>query len=316
MLTKTNKISVVIPAYNAEKSIQKALKSLKDQSLKSFEIIVVDDGSIDKTAEIAQPLVSKVIKTENRGPAAARNIGIQHTSGEIIALIDSDCQAEKTWVENINRVFADTDISVIMGKVIIPPSNFVGDAISALGFPAGGSIGFDKVWKVTSEGYTNTLSTCNCAFKKEIFNKFGPFNEDFRYAGGEDTLFAAKIIRAGIKIKYCQEVKVFHEPRTSLLSFMRWQVQRGKCALEFKRKIGGVGSFAKTRLWSTKNVIIAFCNDRKFPLILLLIFLSYVLQSFGFLIAYGNCSGRARRQKIGDSIQNTRAKSRNEKDTN
>jgi glycosyltransferase involved in cell wall biosynthesis len=316
LLKQSNNISVVIPAYNAEKSIQRTLKSLHDQSFKSFEIIVVDDGSADRTADIAKPLASKVIKTENRGPAAARNTGIQHASGEIIALIDSDCQAEKTWVESISRVFADTEVSVIMGEVIIPMSNFVGDAISALGFPAGGSIGFDKVWKVTSEGYTNTLSTCNCAFRKEIFNKFGPFNEDFRYAGGEDTLFAARIVKAGIKIKYCQEVKVLHEPRTSLVSFMRWQVQRGKCALEFKRKIGNVSSFAKMRLWSTKNVIMTFCNDRKFPLILLLIFLSYVLQSFGFLIAYGNCSGRARRQKIGDSIQNTRAKSRNEKDTN
>ena len=298
MLKQSNNISVVIPAYNAEKSIQKTLNSLHNQSFKSFEIIVVDDGSIDKTADIAKPLASKVIKTENRGPAAARNTGIQHASGEVIALIDADCQADRTWVESISRVFTDKEISVIMGKVIIPPSSYIGDAISALGFPAGGSIGFDKVWKVTSEGYTCTLSTCNCAFRRDIFNELGPFDQDFRYAGGEDTLFAATIVKAGIKIKYCQEVRVFHEPRTSLLSFMRWQVQRGKCALEFKRKIGTIGSFTKMRLWSTKNVIMTFCNDRKFPLILLLIFLSYVLQSFGFLTAYVNRTGYNKKNKI------------------
>lgn len=309
-MKQSNNISVVIPAYNAEKSIPKTLKSLHEQSFKSFEIIVVDDGSIDRTMEISKPLASKVIRTENRGPAAARNAGIQHVSGEIIALLDSDCQAEKTWIESINRIFTDTKISVIMGKAIIPPSNFIGDAISALGFPAGGSIGFDKVWKVIPEGYTNTLSTCNCAFRKDVFNKFGPFDEDFPYAGGEDTLFAYNIIKSGEKIKYCPEVLVWHEPRTSLLAFLRWQVQRGKCAFQFKKKIGPVSCFVRTRLWSTKNVIMTSWNDKKFPLILALIFLSYVLQGLGFLSAYGNCSGRARRQKIGDSIQNTRDRSR------
>lgn len=281
-------ISVVIPAYNAEKSLQKTLNSLHDQSLKPLEIIVVDDGSIDNTEKVANSLASKVIKTQNRGPASARNSGIKYASGEIIALIDSDCQAEKTWIENIYRIFTDTGILVIMGRVVIPSSNFVGDAISALGFPAGGSIGFEKVWKVTSEGYTNTLSTCNCAFRREVFNKFGPFDEDFPYAGGEDTFFAAKVVYGGAKIKYCSEIRVFHEPRTSLISFIKWQVQRGKCAYHFKKKMRDVGGFAKTRLWSTKNVIMIFWNDKKFPLILLLVFLSYVLQSFGFLIAYSN----------------------------
>lgn len=283
---QSNNISVVIPAYNAEKSLQKTLNSLHDQSLKSLEIIVVDDGSIDNTEKVAKSLASKVIKTENRGPASARNTGIKYASGEIIALIDSDCQAEKTWIESIYRIFTDTGILVIMGRAVIPSSNFMGDAISALGFPAGGSIGFGKVWKVTSEGYTNTLSTCNCAFRREVFNKFGPFDEDFPYAGGEDTFFAAKLVKGGIKIKYCSEVRVSHEPRTSLISFIKWQVQRGKCAFHFKKKIGTVSGFAQTRLWSTKNVIMTFWKDKKFPLIMLLIFLSYVLQSFGFLIAY------------------------------
>ncbi|ODS30022.1 MAG: family 2 glycosyltransferase SpsQ, partial [Candidatus Scalindua rubra] len=166
-----------------------------------------------------------------------------------------------------------------------PSSNIIGDSISALGFPAGGSLGFDKVWKVSEEGYTHTLSTCNCAFRKEIFNKLGSFDESFPYAGGEDTLFAAKISKAGIKIKYCPDVKVEHEPRTNLISFLQWQVMRGKCAFQFKKKVVAVNSFAKMRVWSTKNVIMTFWNDKKIPLILLLILLSYVLQGIGFFIA-------------------------------
>jgi len=286
LLEQKNAISVVIPAFNAERSILKTLKSIQEQSAKCEEIIVVDDGSRDGTMEVARPLASNVIRTENRGPAAARNTGIRQASGDIIALIDSDCEADRTWIENIDAVFADPEISVIMGRVIIPPSTRLGDAISALGFPAGGSIGFEKIWTVAPDGHTSTLSTCNCAFRREIFERFGPFDEDFPYAGGEDTLFAAGIIRSGVRIKYCPEVRVSHEPRTSFRSFLHWQMQRGKCALLFKRKIGNVNGFARTRLWSTKNVISESWRTKKFPLVILLLFLSYLLQTLGFVLAF------------------------------
>ena len=84
------KISVVIPAYNAERFLPRCLKSVFAQTLKPEEVIVVDDGSTDNTAALAAELGTTVISQTNSGIAAARNNGIRHASGEWIALLDAD----------------------------------------------------------------------------------------------------------------------------------------------------------------------------------------------------------------------------------
>lgn len=84
-------VSVVIPAYNAERCIAAAIKSVLDQTYEVTEIIVADDGSSDNTAEVAAQFPkTRVIKRPNGGPGAARNTGIHAASGEWIALLDSD----------------------------------------------------------------------------------------------------------------------------------------------------------------------------------------------------------------------------------
>jgi glycosyltransferase involved in cell wall biosynthesis len=84
------KISVVIPAYNAERFLPRCLKSVFAQTLKPDEVIVVDDGSTDNTAALAVQLGAIVISQSNSGIAATRNIGIQKASCEWIALLDAD----------------------------------------------------------------------------------------------------------------------------------------------------------------------------------------------------------------------------------
>ena len=84
------KISVVIPAYNAASFLPRCLKSVFAQTLKPAEVIVVDDGSSDNSAALAEELGAKVIRCQNGGPAAARNAGIQATSSDWIALLDAD----------------------------------------------------------------------------------------------------------------------------------------------------------------------------------------------------------------------------------
>jgi len=83
-------ISVVIPAYNAERYIRRCLESVFTQTLKPMEVIVVDDGSADSTAVLARKLGARVITKQNGGPAAARNTGINSTTGRWIAMLDAD----------------------------------------------------------------------------------------------------------------------------------------------------------------------------------------------------------------------------------
>lgn len=96
-------VSVIIPALNEEKYLPRCLESLSHQSRKEhFEIIVVDGGSIDRTAEIAEEYAHKVI-VKPSPVGVARNLGAKHAEGKILAFIDADTMACKSWTEEIAR---------------------------------------------------------------------------------------------------------------------------------------------------------------------------------------------------------------------
>lgn len=281
------KFSIIIPAYNAESTLPGLLDSLSNQSYKEdFEVIVVDDCSTDSTVEICRRSECSLIAcTKNSGPARCRNLGAARAIGDILIFTDSDCVVPADWIECFERSLALGDSDVIMGKLVLLPSTPLGDSISALGFPAGGSLGFENVWKVSKEGYTKSFSSCNCAIRKDIFSKLGGFDESFPYAGGEDTLLAHALVESGYRIRYCPEVVAYHPARESLGGFLRWQFRRGISSLIFSRKISRKSEFVSLRLWSTRNVIKHNFRDRKFPLIFILLGLSFAIQMSGFLYA-------------------------------
>lgn len=100
------KVSIVIPAYNVENYIEACIKSLVNQTLKDIEIIIVDDGSKDKTSEIITKYAQedfriKNIKQENQGISAARNLGISLAKGEYIGFVDSDDWVDANYFENL-----------------------------------------------------------------------------------------------------------------------------------------------------------------------------------------------------------------------
>jgi len=282
-------LSVIIPAYNAEKTLKILLDSMAKQSFNDFETIVINDCSTDNTSRIAVTYDCKLIELkENHGPAYCRNIGVKKAKGDILVFTDSDCNVSPEWLETIQMIFTDKNIDAVMGKLVLLPSTFLGDSISALGFPAGGSIGFDKIWRVDEKGFTNSLSTCNCAVRKNIFNMVGKFDETFPYPGGEDTLLARNLVNSGHKIKYCPDIIVYHEARDSFIGFLKWQFRRGISSYIFSRKIINKGHFMSLRIWSTRNIIKHNCKDPKFPLIIFLLFTGFAVQAAGFLFARHN----------------------------
>ena len=97
------KISVVIPAFNAEKTLAKIITDLQNQTLKPSEIIVVNDGSKDKTAEIVKQFKVELIKQENRGAPAARNVGFAKTTGQFILYCDADVELHPQMLERMAR---------------------------------------------------------------------------------------------------------------------------------------------------------------------------------------------------------------------
>jgi len=92
-MVATKKVSVIIPAYNQGLYLKEAIQSVLDQTYPNFDLVIVDDGSTDDTAEVVHRFRDQRIRyiyQENRGLSAARNTGIQHSDGELLTFLDSD----------------------------------------------------------------------------------------------------------------------------------------------------------------------------------------------------------------------------------
>jgi len=284
-------LTVIVPAYNAQRTLPRLLGSLSNQSYKDFEVVVVDDCSQDRTPQIVQSYPWSLIRlSENHGPAYCRNIGAKNAKGDILVFTDSDCRVDRYWIENIQRNIDQYGMGAIMGRLVLMPSSVLGDSISALGFPAGGAVGFDRIWKVDERRFTDSLSSCNCAIKKDIFWEVGGFDESFPYAGGEDSLLAYNLRGANYKIKYCPDVLVYHEARDSMRSFIKWQFKRGVSSYIFSTKVCNREKFISLRLWSIGNILKHNQKNKKFPFIFTLLGMSIFLQCVGAL--YGKYKGK------------------------
>ena len=113
-------ISVILCAYNEERYIERAIKSVLDQTYKEIELIVVDDGSRDKTAEIVRHYIDldkriKYFYIENSGLGKARSVGISHAKGEWISIIDADDWFDDNWLEKLSKYIA-VNVDIIIGN--------------------------------------------------------------------------------------------------------------------------------------------------------------------------------------------------------
>lgn len=112
-------ISVVIPAYNEEKRIEACLQSIFHQTQLPYEVIVVDNNSTDKTAELARKMGARVITEKQQGITFARNAGFDAATGDIIARTDADTIVARDWIERINRHFEkDLALDAISGPAV------------------------------------------------------------------------------------------------------------------------------------------------------------------------------------------------------
>lgn len=119
------KISVIIPVYNVEKYLEECLESVYSQTVKPFEVILVDDGSPDKCGEIcdtlaaSHPELTKVIHQENMGLGGARNTGISAATGDYLFFLDSDDTIDPDAIERLDRVIEKTGADMVLCGVRI-----------------------------------------------------------------------------------------------------------------------------------------------------------------------------------------------------
>ena len=109
------KVSVIIPAYNEEKSLGQTLDAVMVSDYHDFEIIVSDNGSVDKTSEIARSKGVKVVSEKRKGTLWAREAGRKAATGEILVFLDADCLPEKTWLSKGVKHFENPKVVAATG---------------------------------------------------------------------------------------------------------------------------------------------------------------------------------------------------------
>ena len=280
------KVSVIVPSYNtSEEHLSVLYQSLLNQTHQEFEVIVVDDCSQFDSYEILQDPRFRVERMpQNGGPAKCRNRGAELGESEFLFFTDSDCELAPETLSQVMKGLEKEN--VIMGNTITKTKTFFGTCVAYLGFPGGGILGFDKVWKVDEKGYTDSISSCNLAIRKKFFDEMERFNTTFPVPGGEDTYFSKKIVAKSEKIWYNRAQVVYHVERGDLKGFLRWQITRGRGNYHIKKNLGSVGGFYKLRLWSFWNSLKA--STWRFPVVGMLILLSVIYQSKGYKMEVKN----------------------------
>lgn len=112
------KFSVIIPAYNAEKTISRCLQSITASSYEAIEVIVVNDGSTDSTAEMVEEFIKSdkrvmLFSQSNAGPSTARNNGMEYVSGDVITFVDSDDYVEPDYFDELSSAFSESNADVV-----------------------------------------------------------------------------------------------------------------------------------------------------------------------------------------------------------
>lgn len=274
-------ISVIIPCFNPHRGLlEKLYASLAGQTLTDFEAILVDDHSSRADyGFLKDPRFRVIFKPANTGPADSRNAGAGAAASDSLFFTDSDCELSPRTLETAARLLGGED--AVMGDTVTRPASFIGRIVAFMGFPGGGSIGFSKVWKVSPDGYTQSVSSCNLAIRKDVFFGAGRFDAGFPVPGGEDTVFGKVLTGKNIRIKHEPVQVVYHVEKDSLPGFVKWQLTRGRGNYHIKRKLGRIGGFLKLRLWSFRNSLRA-AGPFYAPFVAALFALAAVCQTIGY----------------------------------
>ncbi len=214
------RISIVIPAWRAEETISSAVSASIAQQWEggSIEVLVVDDGSPDRTADRAEAAGARVLRQGNAGPASARNRGWKEARGEWIFFTDSDCAPEPDWVATLARHLEDDSVGAAGGSY----SAANGDRTLAACIQA------EIEYRHSSmKGDVRFLGSFNLAIKRTLLEETGGFDESYRDASGEDNDLSYRLRIAGYRLRFDPEARVSHIHPVRLERYLKEQARHG-----------------------------------------------------------------------------------------
>ncbi len=214
----TPSFSVVVCTYNGSATIKDTLEGLKQLRYPNYEVIVINDGSRDNTAEIVRQYEQvRLITTSNCGLSSARNTGMYNATGEIIAYIDDDAYPDPHWLHYLAYAYTHSTHGGMGGPNIIPEED--GLIATCVANAPGG-----PVHVLETDEIAEHIPGCNLSVRKDVLMKIGGFDPIYRSAG-DDVDVCWRIQEAGYTIGFHPSALVWHHRRNSLKAY--WKQQKG-----------------------------------------------------------------------------------------
>ena len=230
-LERTPRVSVVVCAYNAERTMDACLESLRTLNYPDYEVIVVNDGSTDATLAISERHKAVydadpggprmvIISQENKGLSVARNVGAHAASGEIVAYTDSDCVPDPDWLAFLVYKFVRSGFVAVGGPNFPPPEpHLVPAAVAAS--PGG------PTHVLLNDEVAEHIPGCNMAFTKKALEEIGGFEPVFA-AAGDDVDLCWRLQNRGYPIGFSPAATVWHYRRNTVKAYLKQQMGYGK----------------------------------------------------------------------------------------
>jgi GT2 family glycosyltransferase len=204
----------VVAARNAEQHLDACVWSLLALRYprERLELVVVDNGSTDGTASVLARFggAITVVGEKRRGPAAARNVGIRATHGEVIALVDADCTVDAGWLEELVPALANPRVGIAGGRILA----------------AGQANGIERFGETIHDAYSAVhmwhppyVITMNWAARRSLLEEVGAFDEGL--LRGSDVDFSYRTVAAGYELRYCPDAVVYHRNERTLAGLFR-----------------------------------------------------------------------------------------------
>jgi O-antigen biosynthesis protein len=215
-LPETPKVSIVVASYNGGRTLPACLQSLVHLNYPNYEIILVNDGSTDDTPRIASQFPTvRAIHQSNKGLSAARNVGIEAATGEIVAFTDSDCRADEDWLYYLVGDLFKTSACAIGGHNFPPPEdNWVAGAVAVS--PGG------PAHVMLNDRDAEHIPGCNMAFWKWALSEIQGFDPLYR-AAGDDVDVCWRLLQRGYKIAFSHTGFVWHYRRNTVGAYIKQQ---------------------------------------------------------------------------------------------
>jgi cellulose synthase/poly-beta-1,6-N-acetylglucosamine synthase-like glycosyltransferase len=210
-------VSVIVPVRDGESTIADCLDSIlaTDYPADRREILVIDNGSTDGTAQAIRSRPVTYMREEMRGVSNARNHGIAESRGDILAFVDADCLVEPQWLTELVRPFEDPDVGSVGGDLQHAPPTTAAERQAAR------MLGNWQRFAFTSN--PAYAITANAAYRREVLDRIGPFDPHMTRA--QDVELGLRFQeRSGLRLAYAERATARHRHRSTQRGFFRQQL--------------------------------------------------------------------------------------------